>query len=80
MKFNIESSLKKLLSSKSWKTPFIGGVIALGVLVLLDSVLFTVMVALIKLVLMLGAVVLLCYTAYLAYPTLVKKVQEARKA
>lgn len=75
----IETYLKGLLLNKGWKAPATAGVIALIVLALLQSVLFALIVELIKLALALGAIALFVYAIYLAMPEIKKKFEEAKR-
>lgn len=74
----IENYIKKLLKDNSWKAPAIVCALSLAVLILLDSVLFTIIIGLLKIFLGISGLLLLGYAAYLAYPVLLKKYKESR--
>lgn len=80
MTFNIKTFVNDLLKSKGWKAPLIAGVVALLLVGLLDSIFFTLILALLKMVLVLGGLALLVYAGFLAYPLVLKKIQQARTA
>lgn len=72
----LEKYFQDVLKKGGWKTPFIGALIALAILILLDSVLFVVILGLLKLLLLLIALGLFIYAAYLAYPLVAKWIKE----
>lgn len=75
----IETWLKSLISGKSWKQAGIVTLILIGVLVALNSVLFVLVLGLIKLVLLLAIVGMAVRTGMLVYPELEQKVKDMQK-
>lgn len=67
-----------LLFSTSWKETGIAALFFIGVLIVLDSILFSLFLALFKVVVTLAILGLIAKTAFLLYPILKKKVEEQR--
>jgi hypothetical protein len=65
-----------LVRDHSWKSPAILSAISFGLLILLDSFLFDLILVLIKLILIISGIMSLCYAAWLAYPLVVEKYKE----
>lgn len=63
----------------SWKTFAILSGISFLFLILLDSILFQIIIGLLKIGFFFGGVIAACYAIYLGYPILVKKYQEKTK-
>lgn len=59
---------KYIFDANNWKSTGIGALLLLGIVILLDSVLFSLVLALLKLALVLGALGLAARTAYLSWP------------
>ena len=69
---------EKIKNIKSWKTLGILSALSFGFLIVLDSVLFQLVVGLLKVALFFTGVVLGGYALYLAYPTILKKIKELK--
>lgn len=70
---------QSLLKDHAWKAPAIFGGVCLLLLILLDSFLFALGIALLKLGLFVLGIALLGYAIFLAYPTLLQKYKDTRK-
>lgn len=68
---DVKKMVNDVLKEKSWKKSIITGIILLGVLVLLDSFLFAIILSLLKLGLFIGGVVCLIRAAWVGYPLVV---------
>ncbi len=69
----------QLLNTTSWKKPAVIAITCFIIYSLLDSVFFIIIVGLLKLAFFIIGIVALCYALYLAYPLVVKKIQEEQK-
>lgn len=78
----LEKYFQDVMKRGGWKTPLILGLVAMALLILLDSVLFVLILSLLKLVLFVAALLFFIYAGYLGYPLVVawlKKEQEKTK-
>lgn len=71
----IEQFISSLLFGTNWKITAISGVVLLGALVILQSLLFTILIVVLKVALPLGAIFLIGRALYLAFPTIIRKLK-----
>lgn len=70
---DFENEVNNAIKNNNWKSTALFGLLCFGLLILLESFLFTIAIALLKFGLIIGGIFLLCRAAYLAYPVLSKK-------
>lgn len=68
----------KVKDIKSWKTLAILSGLSFGFLILLDSILFQLAIALLKILFLFSGLVFGGYALYVAYPLIVKKFKELK--
>lgn len=68
---DVKKMVNDVLKERSWKKSLITGVIMLGVLVLLDSFLFTLILSLLKLTLLIGGIAFIVRSVWVGYPLII---------
>ena len=64
------------LKTKGWKASAILSAVSFGMLILLDSILFRLVVDLLKIVLLFVGIIAAGMALYLAWPTILKKIKD----